>query len=83
METTRPPPTLGDVSPRRGDDVPVRNDPRLSALLLAFTRLPAAAQAHFLELLNHYLFASPRRRTQLRRHWNQDAPASDEQGDDA
>ncbi|MNT96086.1 hypothetical protein D3C72_2380920 [compost metagenome] len=58
--------------------MPVRDDPRLTALLLHFTRLPAAAQAHFLELLNHYLFASPRRRSQLRRHWHLHAPADDE-----
>jgi len=63
--------------------VPVRDDPRLTSLLLHFTRLPAAAQAHFLELLNHYLFASPKRRTQLRRRWHLLAPAEDEDdGDD-
>ncbi|MBM9912077.1 MULTISPECIES: hypothetical protein [Stenotrophomonas] len=49
----------------------------MTALLLHFTRLPAAAQAHFLELLNHYLFASPRRRSQLRRHWHLHAPTDD------
>jgi hypothetical protein len=54
----------------------------LIALLLHFSRLPAAAQAKFLELLNHYLFASPKRRNQLRRHWHRHAPADDE-GDDA
>ncbi|MEX0178769.1 MULTISPECIES: hypothetical protein [Stenotrophomonas] len=53
----------------------------MTALLLHFTQLPAAAQAHFLELLNHYLFASPRRRSQLRRHWHLRAPADDERDD--
>ncbi|WP_159093597.1 MULTISPECIES: hypothetical protein [Stenotrophomonas] len=53
----------------------------MTTLLLHFTRLPAAAQAHFLELLNHYLFASPKRRSQLRRHWHLQAPAEDD-GDD-
>ncbi|WP_440975018.1 hypothetical protein [Pseudoxanthomonas winnipegensis] len=50
----------------------------MTALLLQFTRLPAAAQARFLELLNHYLFASPRRRGQLRRRWHLHAPVDDE-----
>ncbi|WP_414491798.1 hypothetical protein [Stenotrophomonas maltophilia] len=42
----------------------------MAALLLHFTCLSAAAQKHFLDLLNHYLFASPGRRRQLRRLWH-------------
>ncbi|MEG2802895.1 hypothetical protein [Stenotrophomonas sp.] len=47
----------------------------MTALLLHFTRLPATVQARFLECLNHYLFASPGRRSQLRRQWERQAPA--------
>lgn len=61
-------PRLGRQLSLPGDNVPV-DDPRLAALLLEFTRLSAAAQTQFLDLLNRYLFASPRRRTQQRSQW--------------
>jgi len=48
--------------------VPV-DDPRLTRLLFQFTQLSTSAQARFLDLLNDYLFASPRLRGQLRRKW--------------
>jgi len=44
-------------------------------LLIEFSHLSAQQKGHFLNTLNHFMYASPQRRQQIMREW-QKVPAS-------
>jgi len=50
---------------------------RVALLIVGFAGLPEPSQSEFLDALNLYLYASPQRRTQLSRQWQEALGAPD------
>lgn len=57
-------------------EVPPALDPRIVILLMHFADLTQLDQTHFLDVVNAYLYASPQRRTRLRKSWEREAQSA-------
>ena len=68
----------------RGASMPPLLDARIASLMWSFAQLSPHGQKRYMELLNAYLYASPRQRKQMRSDWmvayGQSCAHGDEQG---